>query len=86
MRAADQTKEVRRLYLELRAFGVSVKTRPYPGKPTKHLLGIFGLGSLPDDRRHALRERIGTLQTELISLVLTPGSPDAQAVLEEGAA
>jgi hypothetical protein len=85
MRTVDQAKEARRLYLELRAFGVSVKTRPYPGKPTGHQLGIFGLGSLPDDQRHALRERIGALQTEMISLVLMPGDPDAQAVLEEGA-
>ena len=84
MRTADQVKEACCLYLELRAFGGSIKTRPHPGTPTGYQLGIFGLKSLPSERRHALRECIVNPQMEMISLVMIPGGPDARAVLEEG--
>jgi hypothetical protein len=87
MKATDQAKRARRLYLQLRAAGGSVMHRPDPGKPGKRQVGIAGLEELPDYQRPALQAGVRAVQAELLDLVLLAlENPDARAVLEEGSA
>jgi len=85
MRATDSQRTARRLYLELRARGAKVKTRPHPRKPG-YQLGVIGMRPRDAEHARALTQRVESSKQELIALVRAEGEdPDAGAVLEEGA-
>jgi hypothetical protein len=91
MRATDQAKQARRLYLELRAAGAWIATRPAPDGSGKTQFRPEGLERLPAEQADALWERCKARKNEILSLMTEePNDPDAwadvKAILEEGAA